>query len=485
MVESSLREPDFGPVAHGAIGRDVHVVDRIGAIGERPEDRVGVARVDVLAHRDADLAAVGQQRGSAVQRAPDFGARHALRALHEQHLAQIGERLVHHHLAHALDRQPVAQVHQEHRLVGDLLDHARFARRDLADDGDEHRRALARDRGHLHRHVEVFERDVAVAFAERAFRLQQFGIDQAFDHDLGVRRHVEIDADAFRHADRRAGEPAGHRHLVEVDGELHRPGEHHHRRGADDEGAGHRRLQLVVLAPVLVAAGAADARRHAHAEPVGRLQAGAVGAHVLHAGFRIARDRERRGEIGRRVEAGRRDRHRQRREALAGPAQIVAGDHHLLARRRGDAHRRDRIVDGVGPGRFDVFDRLAHAERIDARRGGERADHHRHVVTFAGAVGDVGEQERAPLILGEPALELPAHQRMQLGVLVDRTIDARDQPLRFQRGEMLLEIQRRPLRHGGSARLVGHVEHCRSFCDFGGKLRLVAAVVMPAKAGIQ
>ena len=37
---------------------------------------------------------------------------------------------------------------------------------------------------------------MAVAFAERAFGLEQFRIDQALDHDLGVGRHVEIDGDA-------------------------------------------------------------------------------------------------------------------------------------------------------------------------------------------------------------------------------------------------------------------------------------------------
>ena len=53
---------------------------------------------------------------------------------------------------------------------------------------------LCGDRGHLHRHVEVFERDMAVALAERAFRLEQFAVDQALDHDLGVGRHVQVDA---------------------------------------------------------------------------------------------------------------------------------------------------------------------------------------------------------------------------------------------------------------------------------------------------
>ena len=76
---------------------------------------------------------------------------------------------------------------------------------------------LVGDRRHLHRHVEVFERDVAVAFAERTFRLEQFGIDQALDDDLGVGRHLEIDGDALHDADRLAGERAGDAHLVEVD----------------------------------------------------------------------------------------------------------------------------------------------------------------------------------------------------------------------------------------------------------------------------
>ena len=58
--------------------------------------------------------------------------------------------------------------------------------------------------------------------------------------------------------------------------------------------------------------------------------------------------------------------------------------------------------------------------RIDLGRGRERADHHRHVVAAALGVDHVGEQERAALVLRHAAEELPAHQRMQLGVLVDR-----------------------------------------------------------------
>ncbi len=97
-----------------------------------------------------------------------------------------------------------------------------------------------RDRGHLHRHVERFERDVAVAFAERRLGLEYLGIDQALDDDFGVGRHVEIDGLGFDHADRLAGETAGDRKLIEIDGEFLRSGEHDHGRGADDDGDRHR-----------------------------------------------------------------------------------------------------------------------------------------------------------------------------------------------------------------------------------------------------
>ena len=102
--------------------------------------------------------------------------------------------------------------------------------------------------------------------------------------------------------------------------------------------------------------------------------------------------------------------------------------------------RRNRMRDRLDPGVADLRDRPPHADRVDLRRGGQRADRDRHVVAPAAAVDHVGEQERAALILGKPALELPAHQRMQLGVLVDRPVDAHQQAGRLERREMRLEI---------------------------------------------
>src|SRR5262249_13625252 len=74
-----------------------------------------------------------------------------------------------------------------------------------------------------------------------------------------------------------------------------------------------------------------------------------------------------------------------------------------------------------------------------------------------------GKQERAPLILRQSALELPAHQRMQLGVLVDRAIDAHKQSLRLERGEVRLEIERRSggARSRRPTRIGADVEHGR------------------------
>ena len=58
---------------------------------------------------------------------------------------------------------------------------------------------------------------MAVAFAERPFGLEQIGVDQPLDDDLGIGRNVEIDGDGLRHPDRRPCEPARDRHLVEID----------------------------------------------------------------------------------------------------------------------------------------------------------------------------------------------------------------------------------------------------------------------------
>jgi len=335
--------------------------------------------------------------------------------------------------------------------------------RHLADNRAEHRLPLARDRGDLHRHVEGFERDVAVAFAERRLGLELLAIDQALDDDLGVGRHKKIDGLPLDDADRLAGEAPRDAELVEIDGELLRPGEHHHRRGADDDGDRHLVAAVAVFEPVPETAGAGRlARHHAHRKAVGCFQRRAISAHVLHAAVGIAGDAQRRGQIGRGIKTWRRHRHRQRIEP-ARRFQVVAGDDDFLAWRRRNDDRRNRMVDRRQPRFADLLDLAAHADGINLRRRRQRADHDWDVVFAALGVGDVGEDESAALGLRHAADELPAHQRMQLGILVDRCVDARHQAGGFEIGEMILEIEARAFaRRTCAASFVGLVEHAMS-----------------------
>ena len=56
------------------------------------------------------------------------------------------------------------------------------------------------------------------------------------------------------------------------------------------------------------------------------------------------------------------------------------------------------------------------------------------------SVDDVGEQKRLAFALSEATTELPADQRMKLGVIVDRLVDPEQQVGRFQRLEMFVQI---------------------------------------------
>lgn len=73
----------------------------------------------------------------------------------------------------------------------------------------------------------------------------------------------------------------------------------------------------------------------------------------------------------------------------------------------------------------NFLDLSSHAHRIDFPRGGESADHDGDVVTPTVGIDDVGEQEGPPLILGNATKKLAAHERMQLGILVDGLVNAK------------------------------------------------------------
>ena len=192
--------------------------------------------------------------------------------------------------------------------------------------------------------------------------------------------------------------------------------------------------------------------RRVHADPVGRLHHGAVVAHVLDSGPRVLGDEVRGREIRCVVPARRRDRHRDRIEPVAGQ-QIIALEDEIVARRVHDRVGRDRVVEGVNPGLLDLVDGHAHAERIDLAVGGQAAHQHRDVELAPLAVDHVGEQECLAVFFVDAASELPAHQRVHLGVLVDLALDLDQEAGLAQRLDVLVQIGVAARGRGGCGRV--------------------------------
>ena len=187
-----------------------------------------------------------------------------------------------------------------------------------------------------------------------------------------------------------------------------------------------------------VAAGA-QFDRGVHAHAVRRFDHPAIIADVLDAGFGIGGDEMARCGVGRIVPTRRRDRHRDGIEAVA-VAQFVSGMDDLLARCDVDDARLDRMAHRLDPAVAHLLDAAAHAERIDLVVAGEPAHQHRNVEPASLAVDDVGEQESASVFRRNAAAELPTHQRVHLGVLVDLAGDLDQQAGFAQRRDVVVQV---------------------------------------------
>jgi hypothetical protein len=252
--------------------------------------------------------------------------------------------------------------------------------------------ATMRDGRDPHRDVEFFERDMAVRLAERAFRLEVFGVEHAFDHDFCFGRHQQIDRFAAHNADRLAGKPARNADFVKIERQLHRRHIGNARRAAKRDRTGHLPLAATLMLQVVpIAARAADTRCHADHHAIRGLESGAVGAVVLHASLRIARDHVGRGQRRRAIESRGGNRYRQRIEPVALPFECLARDHHFLARSARHGTRRNGIGEGAVPARLDLCYRGAHADAVDRSIAGKRAHHHRKLVLAAAPVCDISK----------------------------------------------------------------------------------------------
>jgi hypothetical protein len=118
----------------------------------------------------------------------------------------------------------------------------------------------------------------------------------------------------------------------------------------------------------------------------------------------------------------------------------VAEYAYFLARRRRDNTRFDRRGQRLYPGGADLVERAAEAKAIDFRIGSEPGDEDGDIVTGGFAIGGLREQECSPVGLGDTAAILPTHQRMHLGIFVDRLIDDDQQPGAVQGQHMIVQI---------------------------------------------
>ena len=105
---------------------------------------------------------------------------------------------------------------------------------------------------------------------------------------------------------------------------------------------------------------------------------------------------------------------------------------------------RNGVGDRARPGGADFFDRAPHANCINLRRSGERPDYDRNVIVPSMGIDNISEKKGAALIFRNAAQKLPANEWMQLRVFIDRPVDSNEQAIRFELGQMRLEIKAWP-----------------------------------------
>ena len=130
--------------------------------------------------------------------------------------------------------------------------------------------------------------EIAAGLTERGFGLQDIGADDAFHHDLCLRRDHAVEGLRRHHLDYLAVQRAGDTVFLHAVGHLARRGQQQRRRPAQE----HRTFEMLAHAPRLFpldgemlgghVGGAADA--------VGRLDHAAIDAEIVSTVFRVACD---------------------------------------------------------------------------------------------------------------------------------------------------------------------------------------------------
>src|SRR5687767_4591336 len=386
---------------------------RVHAMGERPVDLLVRRHVDVLFDDVDVLVPVLRGRG-APQRGGDL-LRLALVGLLDLHadVHAVGDRVD----VDVLDARNAGSVQDVPRDAGALhrRHHAVLAercRQRALETATEDRIAPMRDARDLHgRALGRQVGDVTGVLAERAFQLPRGRIvgDEAFDHDLRGRRHLEIDGLALHQLGGLAAIRAHHVPFAHAGRYRRASEERHDRIPADDARDRHRLATLGILqeviAPVLAALDQEERSR------VGLADHAAVDADVLDASLGIARD-----DAGERMDVASTLAMQPLRDRELVLVDVLATNDDVL---HGTGAHDDR-VDPLAILLHAVADDLAIADIFwkperdgHALAGAEPADEHLRAAARAIALDRFEEQRRAAL------LEHAARDGAKLTVPVD------------------------------------------------------------------
>ena len=232
QVAVGLHAPRQDPVAHERIA-DIDVV-----VGHhQPLEIAGAEMAERAEHHLVDLPGIGLAQADPQHRGAAAGLEH-MRIGDAGNIERLGE----------VPDQPGLQQH--------LLDHRRFARRELADHAHHDRVLAVGDALDVEHRPGAPSRHVAGELAERTLGLGLVHRHLALDHELGRGRDLEIDGLAFHHFHRRAADAAGDRQLVLA--VARGRDQIVHRIGADIE---RRRHRLAAHLPLGVMDGAAAVGR--------------------------------------------------------------------------------------------------------------------------------------------------------------------------------------------------------------------------------
>src|SRR5262249_10396216 len=99
-----------------------------------------------------------------------------------------------------------------------------------------------------------------------------------------------------------------------------------------------------------------------------------------------------------------------------------------------------RLRQRARPGGVRLIDGYTHADLVDATAGAGRTHKNGHVVMPSLGVEDVSEQPGLAFVRAHAAAELPAHQWMELGILVDRLVDPDQEAGVIEGFDMIPEI---------------------------------------------